>query len=71
MDGFIDKLTVSKEFKAWMKKNHWVTLSGEDFIHKLKVPDVMAVPEFYKAYRERNSGDQSVEFPGPQVQSRG
>src|ERR1700735_5733458 len=32
MDAFIDKLDVSKELKAWMKKNHWVNLAGEDFI---------------------------------------
>jgi hypothetical protein len=65
MDAFVDKLDVSPELKAWMKKNHWVRLSGEDFIHKLKVPDVMAVPEFYKAYMERNAGDQSTNFPTP------
>lgn len=69
MDGFIDKLTVSKELKAWMKKNHWVTLSGEDFIHKLKVPDVMDVPEFYKAYRERNAGDEASNFPDPKFKA--
>jgi hypothetical protein len=65
MDGFISKLDVSPELKAWMKKNHWVMLSGEDFIHKLKVPDVMGVPEFYKAYRDRNAGDESTNFPTP------
>jgi len=65
MDGFIAKLDVSPELKAWMKKNHWVTLNGEDFIHMLKVADVMAVPEFYKAYRERNAGDEASNFPDP------
>jgi len=69
MDGFINKLDVSKELKAWMKKNHWVTLSGEDFIHKLKVPDVMDVPEFYKAYRERNAGDEASNFPDPKFKA--
>ena len=58
MDAFIDKLEVSKELKAWMKKNHWVQLSGEDFIHKLKPADIMDVPEFFDAYVDRNSGDQ-------------
>lgn len=69
MDGFIDKLNVSPELKKWMKKNHWVTLSGEDFIHKLKVPDVMDVPEFYKAYRERNAGDEASNFPDPKFRA--
>jgi hypothetical protein len=69
MDGFIDKLDVSPELKKWMKKNHWVTLSGEDFIHKLKVPDVMDVPEFYKAYRERNAGDEASNFPDPKFRA--
>ncbi len=67
MDAFVDKLQVSPELKAWMKKNHWTQLSGEDFIHKLKVDDIMNVPEFNKAYMERNSGDQSLDFPKPKV----
>jgi hypothetical protein len=65
MNGFISKLGVSPELKAWMKKNHWVILSGEDFVHQLKVPDVMGVPEFYKAFIERNAGDESTNFPVP------
>ncbi|MGD1212020.1 MAG: hypothetical protein ABR973_11760 [Candidatus Acidiferrales bacterium] len=65
MDAFIDKLDVSPELKAWMKKNHWLSLSGEDFIHKLHVADVMDVPEFYRAYMERNMGDKSAAFPKP------
>jgi hypothetical protein len=63
MEAFIDKLEVSDELKAWMKKNHWVTLSGEDFIHKVKTDDVMNVPEFYSAYMDRNADDQSADFP--------
>jgi hypothetical protein len=65
MDAFIDKLGVSKELKAWMKKNHTVTLSGEDLINKLKVPDVMDIPEFYDAYMRRNAGDEAFNFPKP------
>ncbi len=67
MDAFIDKLDFSPELKKWMKKNHSVSLSGEDFIHKLKVSDVMDVPEFYKAYMQRNLGDQSGAFPKSKV----
>jgi hypothetical protein len=63
MDAFIAKLEVSPELKAWMKRNHSVLLTGEDFIHKLHVGDVMDVPEFYTAYMTRNAGDQSADFP--------
>ncbi len=59
MDAYIDKLEVSKELKAWMKKNHMMQLSGEDFIHKLKPADIMGVPEFFEAYLDRNSGDRN------------
>ncbi len=65
LDAFIRKLEVSKELKAWMKKNQRVELSGEDFIHKLKPDDIMGVPEFYDAYLQRNSGDQTMNFPKP------
>jgi hypothetical protein len=65
MDAFVDKLKVSKELKAWMKKNHWIRLNGEEFVNKLEVVDIMSVPEFFAAYVERNSGDQTVVFPSP------
>jgi hypothetical protein len=65
MDAFINGLDVSKELKAWMKSNHWVNLSGEDFVKKLKVDDVMNVPEFFHAYVEREAGDSTVMFPVP------
>jgi hypothetical protein len=69
MDAFIAKLdaTYSPELKAWMKKNQCVTLAGEDFIHMLTPKDVLGVPEFRKAYMDRNSGDQSADFPKPKV----
>jgi hypothetical protein len=65
MDAFIEKLDVSKEMKAWMKSNHWVNLSGETFVKKLKPDDVMNVPEFFHAYVERMIGDSTVVFPTP------
>jgi hypothetical protein len=65
MDAFIDRLKVSKELKAWMKKNHWVRLNGEEFVNKLEVPDTITVPEFFAAYVERNAGDKTVAFPIP------
>jgi hypothetical protein len=69
MNAFIDKLDsrYSPELKAWMKKNQWVSLSGEDFTRKLTPTDILTVPEFRKAYMEQNSGDQSANFPKPKV----
>lgn len=69
MNAFIDTLDVSKELKAWMKKNQWVQLSGEDFIHKLKPHDVVTVPEFYSAYLERSAGSESFDFPKAKFKS--
>jgi hypothetical protein len=69
MDTFIDKLEVSKALKAWMKKNHWVQLSGEDFLHKVKVADVMDVKEFFDAYLARNAGYEASNFPKPKYKA--
>jgi hypothetical protein len=69
MDHFIDQLDVSNELKAWMKKNHWVQLSGEDFIHKLTPADLLHVPEFYSAYMRRNAGEDSLDFPKPKYKA--
>ena len=63
MNSFIDKLAVSAELKAWMKKNNCVSLTGESFIQKLMPADVLGVSEFRRAYMERNAGDQSINFP--------
>jgi hypothetical protein len=65
MNAFIGKLdkTYSPELKDWMKKNECVSLSGEEFTHKLTASDILSVPEFRKAYLERNAGDQSADFP--------
>lgn len=65
LDDFINGLDASKELKDWMKKNQWITFSGVDFIKKVKPDDVMDVPEFYKAYMDRNAGDQASGFPMP------
>lgn len=66
MNAFIDKLdsaSYSPEMKAWMKKNEFVTLAGDDFIHKVRPADVMDIPEFFSAYMDRNAGDESADFP--------
>jgi hypothetical protein len=65
MNAFIATLDVSPELKAWMKKNQWVVLSGDEFIHKVHTDDVMNVPEFYHSYTEREAGDKSANFPKP------
>jgi len=69
MNAFIDKLDskYSPELKEWMRKNQWVSLSGEDFTRKLSPTDILTVPEFRKAYMEQNAGDQSADFPKPKV----
>jgi hypothetical protein len=70
MDAFIASLQgPSPELKAWMKKNHWVVLSGDEFIHKVHTDDVMNVPEFYRAYTERQAGDSSANFPKPKYKA--
>lgn len=65
MNAFIDKLDVSKELKAWMKKNQWVHLSGDDFLKKVKPEDILAVPEFLDAYTTRSDGSVFPDFPKP------
>jgi hypothetical protein len=70
LDAYVDKLDVSIQLKAWMKKNKTLSISGEDFIKLLTVSDIMNVPEFFKAYVERNAGDQSIKFPQPKYTPR-
>jgi hypothetical protein len=67
MNAFIDGLSVSKELKEWMKKNHTITFAGDEFIKKLTVPDVMGVPEFYSAYMTRNAEGEAYDFPKPKM----
>jgi hypothetical protein len=69
MSGFIDKLdkTYSPELKAWMKRNRWVHLGGEEIVHQLTPTDILGVPEFRKAYLDRNAGDNSADFPKPKA----
>lgn len=69
MDAFIDGLHASPELKGWMKKNHWVRLSGPDFLHKVKPEDVLAVPEFYRAYMEGTSAEAGMDFPQPKFKA--
>ncbi len=70
LEAYVDKLTVSKELKAWMKKNKTAMLSGEEFVSGLTPSDIMDVPEFFTAYVDRNTGDQSINFPEPKYKPR-
>ena len=65
LDRFIEGLEISKELKAWMKKQRSVDLSGPDFARHLKVDDIMEVPEFCDAYVKRNTGATALGFPTP------
>jgi len=65
LDRFINGLEVSDQLKAWMKKKRSVELAGTDFIRRLKVDDLLDVPEFYEAYMKHNAGDVAVGFPVP------
>jgi hypothetical protein len=65
MNAFIDKLDVSSELKAWMKKNHWVRLSGQEFTDKLTPADIVKISDFFSAYLERSEGAAAYDFPKP------
>ena len=69
-DAYVEKLKVSKELKAWMRKNHSVSLSGEEFVRGLTADDIMNIPEFFSAYLERNGSDSTVDFPKPKYREK-
>jgi len=54
LDAYVDGLTGSKELKAWMKKQHSVTIVGAEFHNHLDVDDLFRVPEFLDAYVKGN-----------------
>lgn len=60
---FIDSLTVSKELKTWMKKNHTATITGDDFRKSLKPDEIINIPEFWKAYFDENASGAGSGFP--------
>jgi len=62
-DRFIDSLTVSKELKTWMKKNHTATITGDDFRKNLKADEIINIPEFWKAYFDENASGAGSGFP--------
>src|SRR6202789_1465643 len=68
-ESFINTLDVSPEMKKWMKRNQCVNLTGEEFFKKLKIDDILEVPEFFSAYVERMTGDTTVVFPTPKYKT--
>jgi len=63
LDAFADKLDVSDELKAWIKRTKRTDLHGAEFTRSLTVDDVMDVPEFKTAYVTRNLIMVGVGFP--------
>jgi hypothetical protein len=70
LDKFVDGLTVSPEFKTWMKKHRSVQLMGGEFSKSLTADDIMNIPELYKAYMSRNAAFKGVGFPDPKFKEK-
>lgn len=68
--AFVEKLNVSPELKDWMTRNHSVSLSGEDFLRRLKPDDIIKVPEFFQAYTELHAGEKAIGFPDPKYRPK-
>lgn len=64
-DEFINKLKVSDELKAWMKKHEVLDLTQVDFDKLVTPDDIMTVPEFLAAYQRSNSGGVTPGMPTP------
>ncbi|HMD41905.1 MAG TPA: hypothetical protein VKH45_02425 [Candidatus Acidoferrum sp.] len=64
-EEFIDKLKVSDELKAWMKKHDVIDLTQIDFDKLVTPDDIMTVPEFLAAYQRSNSGGVTPGMPQP------
>jgi hypothetical protein len=67
MDDFIAKEELSPQLKAWMIKHQMADLSGEAFPKAISPDDVLDIPEFKKAYMDRNAGDRTVNLPQPKA----
>ncbi len=62
-NAFVDKLNVSDELKAWMKREKRADLHGAEFIKAVTVDDLMNVPELKTAYVTRNLTMVGLGFP--------
>jgi hypothetical protein len=67
---FIDALDVSPELKTWMKKHQSVKLTGADFTKSLTPEDIVAIPEFFKAYMSHNAAYRGIGFPEPKYKPK-
>lgn len=63
--GFVDHTAFSKELKAWMKREHTVSVSGPDFRNHMSNDDIIHVPEFFDAYVNSNLSGLNQGFPEP------
>ncbi len=70
LDKFVDKLQVTPELKAWMKRMRSTTIIGEEFHKRLTEDDVFKVPEFLNAYIAANLADPAVGFPKAKMRER-
>ena len=64
-EEFIEKLTVSPELKAWLKKHKTLDLTTTDLDKSLTTDDIMDTPEFFAAYERSNAGGVTKGFPLP------
>jgi len=64
-DEFLDRLQVSPQLKAWMKRTGRLSLNGPELVQRLTASDILEVPEFLDAYLARNAGDLTINFPKP------
>jgi len=70
LDKFVEGLSVSPELKAWMVQHHSVRLSGEDFVKSLTPADIVAVPEYFRAYMTHNEAFRGLGFPEPKFKEK-
>jgi hypothetical protein len=64
-DGFVDHTAFSKQMKAWMKREHTLSVSGPELDNHLKDDDIVHIPEFFQAYMNGNLSGLNQGFPTP------
>jgi hypothetical protein len=69
MNAFIDGLKFGPQLKDWMKKNHTVTIIGDEFRHRVTPDDLFTIPEFLDAYVNSNLSGLNQGFPQPKYNS--
>ena len=69
MNVFIDGLKFGPELKNWMKKNHTVTIIGDEFHKRVSPDDLFSIPEFLDAYVNSNMSALNQGFPQPKYNS--